>query len=76
MVRYESRLVYTQKIQNQYKETSSCILRDHSKAICNHPFATKNLKCDYGLTEVEVPKECPLKLETLRINIKLARIEE
>ncbi len=39
------------------------------KGYCNHPKIEEEIRCNYGYTETQPPKECPLK-NTLEEKIK------
>lgn len=55
-----------------------CPLNDSTKdkidGSCNHPLMGDVIQCQYGVTEAEVPENCPLRNESLLI--KLMDIEE
>lgn len=48
-----------------------CKLRNDYTGFCNHPQVhTDSIKCDYSLTEIIVPKDCPLKKSDIIIKLE------
>lgn len=38
---------------------------------CKHPLVEKNIECNYGLSEIKVPKDCPLRQSSLVQKVEL-----
>ncbi|MBR9705777.1 hypothetical protein GOV14_01960 [Candidatus Pacearchaeota archaeon] len=70
--------------QRQGKSTPSaqthierCALRNEFSGYCAHPLIDQEtLECKYALSEIKVPRSCPLKKKSLTIKLGAKKVEE
>jgi len=74
---YEDLIVSSQRGIERTKENDSCILRNDLSRYCAHPLIDEGtLRCDYGLTDIKVPRDCPLRKKSLTIKLNHRELDK